>query len=1077
MTRIDRRTFAKSGLLVASVALSPSPSQERAAGDVRVTGLRAEDLTNPIGLDVAQPHLSWRLESTRRNVRQSAYRVLVGASAAEVAAGRGDLWDSGKVASDRSLDIAYTGQPLTSRQRCWWTVRVWDEAGRAATPPSPASWEMGLLTPADWSAAWLAVETPEDGGDREAGLPWIWGRAPRDPSDRRFRLAIELKAPAKAAILTVGAGNGLAGLWLDGGALDYRRGPTITFGLEPLARIELGPLAAGSHVLGAEVKSSPPNPFFQIGSCFTALLRVHYEDGRVERFTAGPNWKTSLDTDPAWATVDFDDKAWTPAIPASGHAAPPWPPRPAMYLRSEFQADKPVISARLYATALGAYEAFLNGAKVGDALLAPESQDFRKRVRYRVYDVSAMIRPGANVIGAHVGDGWYASFVAPGSRYSFGPAPRRFIGQLELIFADGSRKIVVTDPGWRAASSPVLQSEIYDGEVFDARRDQDGWSAPHFNADAWPAAAIGEPPPAPLTAQVDPPIRVTQTLAPRSVSQPKPDVYVFDFGQNFAGFCRLHVKGPPGAQVTLRFAEILRHDGDVDQSNLRSARATDVYTLRGDPAGEAWQPAFTYHGFRYVQVTGFPGEPTTASLQGMVIHSDLPVTGLLRIDNPLIEQIWRNTVWSQRSNFVGIPTDCPQRDERLGWMGDANAFWDAAAFNMDVYPFTERFAGDMRDAQGASGGYADYSPAALKLNEQSSPGWADAGIGLPWTAWSRSGDTSIIDQNWEAMIRYLHYIEAANPDHIWRHQRGLDFGDWLALDAKSPGDPTTPKDLIGTAWWARSTQRVIDMAKATGRAAEAERYSAMLNAIIAAFQSAFVKPDGQVGNGSQTSYILGLRFGLIQTSLRGAAAKRLTADIERRGVLLSTGFLGTPNSLDVLADNGRPDLVYSLLLRTAYPSWGYMIAKGATTMWERWNGDVGDVAMNSYNHYAFGAVSGFLFRRIAGIDAGAPGFKEVVVRPVLDPRVKRGGGDYQSAMGPISTGWSQGPGGAFDLTVEIPANSAGRIHLPAAPHQQVREGRRALAGRRDLSAERTATEVVVHTGSGRYQFHVGAGER
>lgn len=1072
--RIDRRTLAKSGLAAAGGVLAAGPTQA-AAAEVRVAGLRAEDLTDPLGLDVARPHLSWRLDSARRNVRQSAYRVLVGSNAAAVAAGRGDLWDSGKTASDRSLDIVYGGPPLASRQRCFWTVQVWDETGRPAPLPKPAVWEMGLLEPADWTAGWLAAETPEARADRDAGLHWIWGATPHDPANRRFRLSLDLPAQAREAVVFIGARDELASAWFDGVRLPIEPFSKIAFGVPPVARLQLGALAPGRHVLAAEVELTQGNAFLHRGvGAFTALVRVHYEDGRIERIAAGPNWKTSLDANAAWAQPGYDDHAWAPAGPSALDPGEPWPPTPAIHLRTEFRVEKPVASARLYATALGAYEAFVNGARVGDALLAPESQDFRKRVRYRAYDVTDMIRPGANALGALVGDGWYASVEAPGGRYGFGPAPRRFIGQLELVFADGSRQVVNTGPGWRAAASPVLSSEIYNGEAYDARREQPGWSAPGFDAAAWTAAEIGEAPRVPLTAQVDPPIRVTQTLPAKSVTQPKPGAYVFDFGQNFAGFARLHVKGPAGATVTLRFAEILKHDGEVDQANLRAAKATDSYTLKGDPAGEVWSPAFTYHGFRYVQVEGFPGEPTAASLEGLVIHSDLPITGRLRIGNPLIEQIWRNTVWSQRSNFMGIPTDCPQRDERLGWMGDANVFWDAAAFDMDVYAFTERFAGDIRDAQVANGAYTDFAPAAIKLGDEAAPGWADAGVGLPWTAWSRSGDTSIVEQNWEAMTRYLRYIEEANPDHVWRHRRGMDYGDWLALDAKDPGDPTTPKDLIGAAWWACSTQRVIDMAEATGRKADAERYRALHAAIRTAFQAAFVKPDGTIGNGSQTSYILALRFGLVPPALVEAAGRKLCADIERRGVLLSTGFLGTPNSLDVLADLGRADLVYSLLLRTAYPSWGYMIRKGATTMWERWNGDVGDVQMNSYNHYAFGAVSGFLFRRVAGIDAGAPGFREVVVRPVLDPRVQRGGGDYQSAMGMISTDWEQGPGGAFRLAVQIPANATARIHLPAKAHMRVREGGRGLEGRKDLAVQRTSGEVVVRTGSGGWRFEVDA---
>jgi alpha-L-rhamnosidase len=1046
---------------------------------VRVVDLKTENLDRPLGLDNLVPHLSWRLESSRRNVRQSAYRVLVGRTEEAVAAGRGDLWDTGKVASDQSLDIAYTGTPLRSRQRCWWTVQVWDEAGQPAATPPPQWWEMGLLEISDWTATWLAVERPEDRTDREVGLHWIWGAEKDDAGPRAFRLAFSLQSPARETALVIGGRDMLLDVYLDGVSNAAGKLPKKGFGLQALAHLDLGGLTAGPHVLAAKVaaggsKSRPRTD----GGAFTALLRMRLEDGRVERIVSGPEWKTSLDPATDFAAPVFDDRSWPAAVPAPVDPGQPWPATPAMYLRSTFALDRPVVVARLYATALGAYEVFLNARRIGDVVLAPECQDFRKRVRYRVYDVTDLLIRGTNALGAHVGDGWYGSALAPGDRYGFGSAPRRFLAQLELTFADGSRAVVGTGRGWRTIASPVTTAEIYHGETYDARLEQPGWSAAGFDDSSWDQAVETDAPSATLTPDAGPPIRVTETLTPKRVSQVRPGVFVFDFGQNFAGVCRLRVRGQAGTVVRLRFAEIVTASGDVDRSNLRAARAADSYTLRGDPAGEAFQPHFTYHGFRYVEVTGFPGEATADSLDGLVMHSDLPITGRLRIDEPLIEQLWRNTVWSQRSNFVGIPTDCPQRDERLGWTGDANAFWDAASFNMDVYAFTERFLADLRDAQSPSGAFPEYAPASTSIAKRPSPGWADGGVVLPWTAWRRFGSTSIIDRHWEAMERYLAYIAAGNPDSIWVKDRGFEFGDWLALDAVKPGDPTTPKDLIGTAWWARSTEMVIDMARATGRTAEAERYAQDHARIVAAFQAAYVKPDGEVGNGSQTSYILALKFGLVQTALRAAAGARLAADIERRGGLLSTGFLGTPHSLDVLADIGRTDLAYSLLLRTEYPSWGHMIAKGATTIWERWNSDVGDVAMNSYNHYAFGAVCGFLFRRIAGIDLLAPGFKEIVVRPVLDRRIKRGGADYRSVMGLIATEWTQDGDGGFHLNIQVPANAVARIHLPARPGMHISEGGDSLDGLGHiLSVERGSDDVVVRVGSGRYQFAVESAAR
>jgi alpha-L-rhamnosidase len=407
----------------------------------------------------------------------------------------------------------------------------------------------------------------------------------------------------------------------------------------------------------------------------------------------------------------------------------------------------------------------------------------------------------------------------------------------------------------------------------------------------------------------------------------------------------------------------------------------------------------------------------------------------------------------------------------MGWMGDAEVFWDAAAFNMDVDAFTRRFMGEVRASQRADGAFTDVSPMPFPL-VAGSPGWADAGVILPWTAWRRYGDTAVIDENWEAMDRYIGEILAANPDHLWRNKRGIDYGDWLSLDGKSPGDATTPKDLIGTAFWAYTTSLMLQMAEATGREADAARYHALHDAIAAAFNAAYVKPDGTIGNDSQTSYVLPLRFGLLPGALRQGAGDRLADNIRRRGTLLSTGFLGTPFSLDVLADTGHADLAYSLLLRTEYPSWGYMIRKGATTMWERWNGDVGDVSMNSYNHYAFGAVGGFLFRRVAGIAAAAPGFKRIRIDPVTDPRVKSGGADYQSMLGRISTRWRR-EDHRFSLDLTVPPNAVAEVRLPTGAANHITEGGRAIRGvegMRILGHDASATTLEV--GSGSYKFIV-----
>jgi alpha-L-rhamnosidase len=1024
------------------------------AEPARVCGLRVEGLENPLGLETERPRLSWRLESGKPGARQSAYRVRVSDTRRALAEGRAELWDSGRVATGRSADVAYEGRPLPSRARAWWTVDVWDDAGELAEAAAqPAWWETGLLSPEDWRASWVAVETTAEAADREAGLEWVWDGAESEEA-RRLLLDVTLATAARATLFAIARGR-IAALSIDGRPLEPSPFNPYAFGRAGAIRRDLGDLAPGEHQLTAEVvttgRQRDPRPW---RGGFAALLRLELANGETLRVKTGPEWLISRADEPAWA----------PAAELGGRPSNGWPPGRAMLLRQRFELSERPVAARLYATALGAYEAFLNGEPVGDALLAPESTDFRRRVLYQVHDVADRLDVGENVLAAHVGDGWYASVFAPAGRYAFGPPPRRFLAQLEMTFADGSRRTVATGPDWCAHPSAVVSSELYDGEVFDARNEIAGWDKPGFDDAGWEPAAAVDAPPARLAAQVSPPIRVLKVLRAAAINEPRPGVYVVDFGQNFAGLCQIRIKGAAGTAVTLRFAEILLENGEVDQANLRAARATDVYVLKGDPVGETWRPSFTFHGFRYVQVEGWPGRPGEADVEGLVLHSDLPVTGAFRTEQPIVEQLWRNALWSQRSNFVGVPTDCPQRDERLGWLGDACVFWDAAAFNMDVEAFTHRFMGDIRDAQGPGGGFSDFAPAARRFNEEPAPGWADAGVVLPWTVWRRYGSTSIIDENWEAMTRYIAFVEAANPDFVWSNRRGLDFGDWLALDARQPGDPTTPKDLIGTAWWAHSANLLAEMGEVVGRPSEAERLRSLEASIRAAFQARFVRPDGEIGNGSQTGYILALKFGLLPEELRPAAAERLVADIIRRGKVLSTGFLGTPFSLDVLADMGRVDLVYDLLLRTEFPSWGYMVARGATTIWERWNGDTGDIAMNSFNHYALGAVAGFLFRRIAGIDATEPGFRRIVVRPVLDPRLRRAGADYDSVLGRISTDWAWTPGERFELALTVPPSAAAEVRLPAMLGAEARAG--AIVSRTE------GGELVLELGSGRHAISV-----
>ena len=1053
MARINRRrALLGTGLLAAAPLLLREPAAQGsdaatappAADALQANRLRAEQIEHPLGLEVTQPRLAWALESRVRGAAQSAYRITVASSRERLEAGQPDLWDSGVVRTDRCFDIRYEGQTLRSGRRAWWRVQVWDGQGRPAPPSEPSWFEMGLLQPSDWQAEWLDIEDPEERADRAAGIHWIWSDAPPlAPEPQQFRFRFELPATVRRARLWLSAKDDLLGVWIDGApvALPAER-PWGS--MQDLAL----PVSPGPHVIAVSARADPGTFMPGTGGALAALIKLWHADGTIERLTSGPAWRTSRTAPPAWSRAEFDDHAWAHARPA-GTAPPcdPRPPRPAVFARREFTIAKPLARARLYATALGAYEPHLNGHRVGSARLSPEITVARDHVLYQCYDVTEVLRPGGNALGALIGDGWYASaFSWMNERYALADSPRRFLAQLVLEYTDGEREVIVTDPSWQLARSMICSSEIYNGEVYDARLERPGWDAPGYDASDWRAAQIGARPRERLVAQVDPPIRALKMLAVRTVNEPRPGVYVCDFGQNFAGWCRLHVTGPAGTRVRLRHAEILHPDGMIDTSNLRAARATDHYTLRGDPHGEIYEPHFTYHGFRYVEITGFPGVPNRESIDGVVAHTDARETGALELEQPIAQKIWHNALWSQRSNFFGVPTDCPQRDERMGWMGDIQVFLDAAAFNMDVDAFIRRFMGEVRAGQTPDGALPIVTPQPRSFPELVTAGWSDAGVILPWTLYRRYGETSVIAENWPNMQRWIDYVAEANPDFIWRRRRGLDLGDWLSVVstnpavAPNPAEATTPKALVATAYWARCAAMMAEMASAMGHTEEAQRYARMRRRIAAAFVQAFVRADGTVGNGSQTSYALALRFGLVPPGLRLRAGAYLAANVARRGNLLSTGFLGTPCLLDALADSGQERMAVTLLLQTRYPSWGYMIEHGATTMWERWNGNAVDRSMNSFNHYALGAVVGFMYRRLGGIDAAEPGFRRIRVAPIFDSRIPSVRAHYDSCLGRIETVLEGDARGLARLRLRVPANSRAEVHLPGRPDQWRADG-------------------------------------
>ena len=633
-----------------------------------------------------------------------------------------------------------------------------------------------------------------------------------------------------------------------------------------------------------------------------------------------------------WQMGLLSDADWT----AEWISLPPGRPiidqNPSPFLRRAFHVPKPLRRATVYATARGVYTLHLNGQRLGDAQFAPGWTDYTQRLQYQTYDVTALMQNGENAVGAVLADGWYAGYIGWGSKRTHYGSRLQLLAQIVLEYADGSRETLGTDSLWRGATGPILASDMLMGETYDARLAMPGWAGAGFDDSEWNPVTVeaAHDPAVRRVAQIDPPVRVTEEITPVSVTQPLPGTHLFDLGQNMVGWVRLQVSGPPGTMVQMRFGEMLTAEGGLYADNLRSAKATDTYILSGNGA-ETYEPHFTFHGFRYVEVTGYPGEPSLEAIIGCVLHSDTPKTGTFECSDPLVNQLVQNIDWGQRGNFLSVPTDCPQRDERLGWMGDAQIFVRTAAANRDVAAFFAKWMYDVAEAQSPEGGFSDVSPRLVDPAD-GAPAWGDAGVIVPWTMYQVYGDTRILETHYDAMARWIDYLDSANPEHLWLHRRVNDFGDWLSIDAE------TDKDVLATAYFAYDVSLMAQIAEVLGRAEDAARFQALFAGIKTAFNAAYVAEDGSVRGETQTGYVLALRFGLLPEALRPVAAKRLTDNIASKNNHLSTGFVGVGYLCPVLTDAGYADVAYTLLLNTTFPSWGYSIRQGATTIWERWDG-------------------------------------------------------------------------------------------------------------------------------------------
>ena len=757
-------------------------------------------------------------------------------------------------------------------------------------------------------------------------------------------------------------------------------------------------------------------------------VRIWDKNGRPSAWSAPAFWTMGL-----LAPSDWQAKWIEAGLPAPADSKAPVKP---VCLRKSFSAGKTVRRATLYVTALGLYEISLNGQRVGDHLLAPDWTDYRKRVRYQAYDVTDMLRPGEeNALGALLANGWYAGHIGNGGYQRWGKTPA-LLAQLELLHVDGTLERVVSDGAWTGHAAPITDSDFMKGENNDARLDTPGWDLPGFKADGWQAAKETSPATGPLQAQVMEPVRMLQEIKALALTEPKPGQWTYDLGQNMVGVVRIKVTAPAGTRLTLRHAEMLNPDGTLYTRNLRGAPSVDTYVCKGGGAEEVWQPKFTFHGFRYAELTGLPGKPAMDAVTGIVIGSDTASAGTFACSDPRLNQLYSNIVWGRRGNHLSVPTDCPQRDERLGWMGDAQAFIRTAAYTADIAAFHTKWLADVDDAQSPDGAFSDVSP-----NQRPShgvPAWADAGVICPWAIYQIYGDKRVLEQHLPAMTKWVEWCRTHSTGLLRDRDRGNDYGDWLSIGAN------TPKDVIGTAYFAHSTHLLAQAYAAVGKREEAAQYAQLFDDIKAAFNKAYVTGDGRIKGNTQCVYAMALRFDLLPQGQRALAAGYLADDIQAKGNHLSTGFVGASHLLPALTGAGKTDVAYGLMMQDSFPSWLFSVKHGATTIWERWDGwtpDKGfqDPGMNSFNHYAFGACGEWMFSTIAGIDADAPGFGHLLIHPRPGGGLTWAKASYDSIHGQVATHWRLQDGQCL-LDVTVPANTSATVFVPAGAAAQVTEG-------------------------------------
>lgn len=1016
-------------------------------GKVEIQTLRVEHATDPLGIDTLQPRLSWILTSQQHDQSQSAYRVLVASSREKLDADQGDLWDSGKVTSNQSVLVPYAGKPLTSSEPCFWKVKMWDQSGTDSGWSKPGTWTMGLLQPGDWQGKWIGYNPtfprrlPATGVLSKMnwdGVNWMWtgeGDATKSiPAGRTYfqwNVAIPTRSPIRIAYLRADANDFLA--YVNTTATQVTEGNDWHHPAEVEITNFLKP---GRNRIGMEVNNKTAGP-----CAWACKLAVEFEDG--SHIELSPS-----DKDTVWTSTKLtpEQKAkwlapgmvtdFKPAKVVGPVGIEPWGKpeygylpgwnmtAPEALLRKGFTLDKPLKRAVLFASGLGCADLFCNGRKIGDEVLDPAFSQYDQTVLYTTHDITSQLQQGKNALGAMLGNGWYnmtTLTIWDFHNASWRDRPKLLL-QLRLEYADGSVQNIVSDGTWKAAPGPILADSFHNGEFHDANAEIAGWNTATFDDSKWAAAEVMAAPKGTLKAQMMRPMRITQTIKPVKITEPQPGIYVFDLGQNFAGHARIRVNGPKGTQISLIYSEKVKDNGLMDRIlaglTFSGSWQQDEYVLKGD-GPEEWEAQFAYHGFRYVEVHGFPGKPTLDSLDGRVVHTDFEKAGEFECSDPLINAIQQSTLWSYRSNFQGFPTDCPTR-EKKGWLGDAHLPTEQAMWNFDNAEGYANWLRSFRDVQGDDGHLKAIIPTGVWGGEELD--WNVAVILIPWTVYTYTGDTRILADNYDAMKRWFEYYQVKQPGNIVPN----GVGDWV------PPFTQTPHEVTSTCYYYTGAKLLGSIAALLGKPEEAAHFTKAAEAIRDAFDKKFLQPDGTVANGSQSSQVCALWHGLIPPDKKQAVLRKLLEKIHAADDHHDTGYLGAKAIYRELSDDGYVDLAYKMTTQKTMPGYGYWISEGFTTLNEMWPGGKKAGRGGSNNHIAFGDISAWFYQYLAGIntDPEKPEFKHIIFRPRPVGELTWVKAWHESPYGIVGSSWRR-TGDKFEYDVTIPVNTTATVWVPS----------------------------------------------